>query len=178
MLAGDRGLEVAVDALALLAAREPQRYALVIVGEGSKRAPLAERAARLGLSESVRLPGFIGHDRLPDLIARANVGLLPFHACPHINATLANKLFEYMALALPVIVSDVPPMVRVLAETSCGLSFHSGDAADLASQIARLANDPEAARRYGEAGAEAVRERYHWEVDAARLTAAVEAPGA
>ncbi len=175
LLAGDRGLEVAVDALALLAAREPQRYALVIVGEGPMRAPLAARAKALALSDSVRLPGFIGHDRLPDLIAGADAGLLPFHACPHINATLANKLFEYMALALPVIVSDVPPMVRVLAETACGVTFRSGDAADLARQIARLAADPEAARRHGEAGAEAVRERYHWEVDAARLTAAVEA---
>jgi len=178
LLAGDRGLEVAVDALARLAACAPRRYALVIVGEGPKRAPLAEQAARLGLGDSVRLPGFIGHDRLPDLIARVSAGLLPFHACPHINATLANKLFEYMALALPVIVSDVPPMVRVLAETACGLSFRSGDAADLARQIERLAADPEAARRYGEAGAEAVRERYHWEIDAARLTAAVEAPRA
>jgi glycosyltransferase involved in cell wall biosynthesis len=176
LLAGDRGLEVAVDALALLAAREPERYALVIVGEGPKRAPLAAQAQRLGIAQSVRLPGFIGHDRLPDLIARVDAGLLPFHACPHINATLANKLFEYMALALPVIVSDVPPMLRVLAETSCGLSFHSGDAADLARQITRLAGDRDAARRYGEAGAEAVRERYHWEVDAARLVAAVEAP--
>jgi glycosyltransferase involved in cell wall biosynthesis len=175
LLAGDRGLDVAIDALALLAAREPRRYALVIVGEGSVRAQLAAQAQRLGLSDVVRLPGFIGHDRLPDLIARADVGLLPFHACPHINATLANKLFEYMALALPVIVSDVPPMLRVLAETSCGLSFRSGDAADLARVIEALAADPEAARRHGEAGAEAVLERYHWEVDAARLTAAVEA---
>lgn len=178
LLAGDRGLEVAIDALALLAAREPQRYALVIVGEGPMRAPLAAQARRLGLSDSVRLPGFIGHDRLPDLIVRADIGLLPFHACPHINATLANKLFEYMALALPVIVSDVPPMLRVLAETGCGLSFRSRDAADLARQIECLARDPDAARRHGEAGAEAVRERYHWEVDAARLTAAVEAPRA
>jgi glycosyltransferase involved in cell wall biosynthesis len=66
-------------------------------------------------------------------------------------------------------------MLRVLAETSCGLSFRSGDAADLARVIEALAGDPEAARRHGEAGAEAVLERYHWEVDAARLTAAVEA---
>jgi glycosyltransferase involved in cell wall biosynthesis len=100
---------------------------------------------------------------------------LPFHACPHIEATLANKLFEYMALALPVIVSDVPPMLRVLAETGCGLVFRSGDSADLARAIEKLAADGDQARRHGEAGAEAVRQRYHWEVDAARLTAALEA---
>jgi glycosyltransferase involved in cell wall biosynthesis len=175
LLAGDRGLELAVDALARLAAREPQRYALVIVGEGPMREPLAAQARRLGISDLVRLPGFIGHDRLPDLIARADIGLLPFHSCPHIDATLANKLFEYMALSLPVIVSDVPPMLRVVAETSCGLTFRSGDAADLARAIERMAGDREAARRFGAAGAAAVRERYHWEIDAARLTRAVEA---
>jgi glycosyltransferase involved in cell wall biosynthesis len=123
----------------------------------------------------VRLPGFIGHDRLPDLIARADIGLLPFHSCPHIDSTLANKLFEYMALSLPVIVSDVPPMLRVVRETACGLTFPSGDAGALAHAIERLASDREAARRFGAAGAAAVRHRYHWEVDAARLLAAVEA---
>jgi glycosyltransferase involved in cell wall biosynthesis len=175
LLAGDRGLEVAIDALARLAAREPDRYALVIVGEGPVRASLAEQARRLGLSEQVRLPGWIGHERLPDLIGRADLGLLPFHSCPHIDATLANKLFEYMALELPVVVSDAPPMVRVVGETGCGLVFRSGDADDLARAIRSLAGDREAARRFGAAGAEAVRERYHWEVDAARLTAALEA---
>jgi glycosyltransferase involved in cell wall biosynthesis len=175
LLAGDRGLEVALDALARLGERSSQRYALLIVGEGPIRAALAEHVRRLGLEQSVRLTGWIGHERLPDLIARANAGLLPFHSCSHINATLANKLFEYMALALPVIVSDVPPMVRVISETDCGLVFRHGDAADLARAIESLAADPVAARRLGAAGAAAVRRRYHWEVDAARLTAAVEA---
>jgi glycosyltransferase involved in cell wall biosynthesis len=175
LLAGDRGLEVAVDALARLAARARERFALVIVGEGPMRAPLAEQARRLGVAELVRLPGWIGHDRLPDLIVRADAGLLPFHSCPHIDATLANKLFEYMALELPVIVSDVPPMVRVVGETGCGLVFRNGDAGDLARAIEILAADRDAARRFAAAGAEAVRERYHWEVDAARLVAALEA---
>jgi glycosyltransferase involved in cell wall biosynthesis len=116
----------------------------VIVGEGQMRAPLAARVQRLGVSDSVRLPGFIGHDRLPDLIVRADAGVLPFHACPHINATLANKLFEYMALALPVIVSDVPPMLRVLAETSCG-RFRSG----IGHLADRPRRGPGAAHRYG-----------------------------
>jgi glycosyltransferase involved in cell wall biosynthesis len=175
LLAGDRGLEVAVDALARLAAHAPQRYALVIVGEGPMRAPLAEQARRLGIADLVRLPGWVEHTRLPDMIARADAGLLPFHSCPHIDATLANKLFEYMALELPVIVSDVPPMRRVIAETGCGLVFRNGDAADLARAIETLADTGDAAHRFGKAGGEAVRRRYHWEIDAARLTAAIEA---
>jgi glycosyltransferase involved in cell wall biosynthesis len=177
LLAGDRGLEVAVDALARLERCRPGRFALVIVGEGPMRARLAEQAAALGLGDHVRLPGFVGHDRLPDLIRGADLGLLPFHTCPHINATLANKLFEYMALELPVVVSDAPPMVRVLRETGAGVVFPGGDAAALAAAIEAIEADAEAARQMGKAGAEAVRTRYHWGVDAARLLRALEAPG-
>jgi glycosyltransferase involved in cell wall biosynthesis len=176
LLAGDRGLEVAIDALGQLESRDPGRYAFVIVGEGPVRERLEAQAAELGLSGQVRFPGFVGHDRLPDLIHRADIGLLPFHACPHINSTVANKLFEYMALALPVVVSDVPPMVRVLEETDAGLTFRSGDAQDLARAIESLAMAPERARKYGEAGRKAVRTRYHWGVDEVRLLAAIHRP--
>ncbi len=111
-----------------------------------------------------------------DLIQRADLGLLPFHSCPHINSTLANKLFEYMALGLPVVVSNVPPMVRVIKETRAGITFRSGDAQDLARAIESVAKAPERAREYGDAGREAVRTRYHWGVDADRLLAAIHRP--
>lgn len=177
LLAGDRGLDLAIEALAELEARRPGRFGLLIVGEGPVREPLAALARERGVGGAVHFAGFVGHDRLPDLIRRADVGLLPFHRCLHIDATLANKLFEYMALALPVVVSDAPPMVRVLRETGAGLVFRGGDAHDLARAIEQLERDPAAARRHGEAGAAAVRARYHWGVDAARLVAAVEAGG-
>ena len=147
---------------------------MVVVGDGPKRQVLTDQAAALGLSERVRFPGFIGHDRLPDLAAAADVGVLPFHACPHIESTLANKLFEYMSVALPVVCSDVAPMVRILDETRAGLCFRSGDAGDLADVIERVAGDAEAAKRFGECGERAVRERYHWGVDAQRFLDALD----
>jgi glycosyltransferase involved in cell wall biosynthesis len=174
LLAGDRGLDTAVDALARLEARRPGRFALVVVGDGPVRGAVAEQAARAGLADVVRLPGFIGHDRLPDLIRAADLGLLPFRTCPHIDSTLANKLFEYMALDLPVVVSDAPPMVRILEETEAGVSFPSGDAEALARAVEAIEADPDAAHRMGQAGSRAVRKRYNWDVDAARLLNAVE----
>lgn len=176
LLAGDRGLEVALDALGHLSTEHAGRLALVIVGEGPVRASLATRANGLGLGEQVHFQGWVEHQRLPDWIRIADVGLLPFQDCPHINATLANKLFEYMALELPVIVSDVAPMARIIAETGAGVSFHAGDSRDLARAIAELLGDPERRHRLGRAGGEAVRRRYHWQVDGQRMLQAVARP--
>ena len=109
------------------------------------------------------------------MMLRADVGLLPFHWCTHINSTLANKLFEYMALRLPIVASDVPPMARVLGETGAGITFRAGDAESLANAIEAVAGDRERAARMGKAGADAVRSRYNWGVDAERLLRCIEA---
>ena len=177
LLAGDRGVEVALEALACLRQRHPGRFALVVVGDGPVRPRLEAQAAALGLDGDVRFTGWLEHRRLPDIIARAGLGLLPFHACEHINATLANKLFEYMALGLPVVVSDVPPMVRVLDETGAGVAFRSGDAQDLAEKIERLAQDRDARERCAGAGRRASNELYNWTIDGTRLLGAIENPG-
>lgn len=169
LLAGDRGLDVALVALSRLEAIEPGRFGMVIAGAGPMTGVLTRQVEALRLSDRVLLPGFVPHHRLPDWITRVQLGLLPFHACPHIDSTLANKLFEFMALGLPVVVSDVPPMRRVLEETGAGVLFRSGDPDDLARAIRAMASDPKAAREHGEAGARAVRSHYHWGVDEERL---------
>lgn len=50
------------------------------------------------------------------------------------HTTLATKLFDYMALGLPVLASDVRPMRRVPEETGAAVAFRPGDLSDLAAQ--------------------------------------------
>ena len=176
LLAGDRGVELLLEAVARLRARHPKRFALAIVGEGPVRTRLQAQAAALALDEDVCFTGWLEHKRLPDVIVRARIGILPFHACEHINSTLANKLFEYMTLGLPVIASDAPPMVRVLKETGAGIVFRSGDVQDLVDKIEWLAADPDVLAECAAAGRRATNKIYNWETDAKRLLRAVENP--
>jgi glycosyltransferase involved in cell wall biosynthesis len=175
ILVGDRGVEVAIAGLRRLRSRQP-RPALVVIGEGPARARFEAVARAEGVEDDVAFVGWVEHDELPAWLRRADVGLLPFHACTHIDTTLANKLFDYMALGLPVLASDARPMVRVLAETQAGLVFRAGDADDFARQAAALLDDPARRRALGENGRKSVIETYHWERDAERLLAAVERP--
>ncbi len=175
ILVGDRGLDVAIAGLAQLGSRSP-RPALLVIGDGPARDRYEAQARALGLGADVCFAGWIDHAELPAWLRRADVGILPFHACTHIDTTLANKLFDYMALGLPVLASDARPMRRVLAETHAGVTFRAGDAADFARAAASMLDEPAARRAMGERGRKAAAETYNWSRDAERLLAAVESP--
>jgi glycosyltransferase involved in cell wall biosynthesis len=177
LLSGDRGIEIALEALAGLRKRRPSTFALIITGEGPMRHALERRASALGLGADVRFTGWIDYLELPDLIAGCHVGILPFHRCPHIDASLANKLFEYMTLGLPVIVSDILPMRRIVDDAACGLVVACDDAVALGDAIERLADAPEEHQRLAGMGPRATRSLYHWQHDASRLRSVIEALG-
>lgn len=175
LISHDRGIEVAVDAIALLRARRPGRHALLIVGEGPMKAELEARVRALGLEEDVHLAGWMDYAKLPDVVTHSHVGILPFHDCVHIRASLANKLFEYMALGLPIIASDIRVQTRIVEDTGCGLVFPPRDAEALAQAIERLGDDEDLARACAAAGRRATARLYNWEHDGARLVATIEA---
>lgn len=175
LISHDRGVEVAIDAIARLRARQPGRFGLLIVGEGPMRAELQERVRALGLEQDVRLAGWMDYAKLPDVVIHSDIGILPFHDCEHIRASLANKLFEYMALGLPIIASDIPVQTRIVEDTGCGLVFPPNDAEALVEAMLRLADDRDFARGCADAGRRATQSLYNWDVDGARIVETLEA---
>jgi glycosyltransferase involved in cell wall biosynthesis len=95
-------------------------------------------------------------------LAKSDLCVIPHVNNLFINTTIPNKLFQYMFMAKPVLVSDAKPLARIVNESSCGFVFQSGNAADAAAAIERAY----AARddlTIGERGKKAVLEKYTWE---------------
>lgn len=177
ILLGDRGVDVAIRAVDHLRREGRHDVGLLVIGEGRERARFEAEARQLGLEgDRVCFLGHRPHRELLALTARCHVGLLPFRACTHMHTTLANKLFDTMALGLPVVATDLRATRRVLEETGAGLVFRDADAADLARRVTSLLDDPAGAQAMGERGRKAVRETYGWPADARRLVEAVERP--
>src|ERR1019366_2171415 len=78
-----------------------------------------------------------------------------------INTTIPNKLFQYMAMAKPVLVSNAKPLARIVRECSCGFVFTSGDPADAAAQIEE-AHPVGGEGEIGLRGRASVEARYTW----------------
>ncbi|MPR33778.1 glycosyltransferase [Salmonirosea aquatica] len=74
-----------------------------------------------------------------------------------------TKLFEYMALRIPVITSDFPLYQQVVEKHRCGFCVSPYDAPALAERMQELVADPAERQIMGERGREAVKNKYNWQ---------------
>lgn len=73
-----------------------------------------------------------------------------------------TKLFEYMALGLPVVTSDFPLYQQVVETHACGFCLSPFDADALAEKLQWLIENPAQRHLMGEKGRKAVKNKYNW----------------
>jgi glycosyltransferase involved in cell wall biosynthesis len=52
--------------------------------------------------------GLVDYEYLPEVLARANVGIIPFEDCDLVRSTSPIKMYEYLAAGLPVVTTPIP----------------------------------------------------------------------
>jgi glycosyltransferase involved in cell wall biosynthesis len=122
----------------------------LVAGDGPERERLERLAAGVG---GVELLGSRGD--VPDLIAACDAVALLSEA-----EALPMSILEAMALARPVVTSDVGGVAEAVADGETGIVVPPGDTAAAAAALATLAADPAAARAMGERGRTRQRERF------------------
>jgi glycosyltransferase involved in cell wall biosynthesis len=167
-----RGWPVALAALACAADRTIRLEVIGPFTDGSAAA-FAATVDRLGLAARVTATGPLPRALALARAAEAHAALVLFAPGPaNHEAALPHKLFEAMALGLPVVVAATcRPAAALVRRTGCGLVVDSADPASVAAGFDALAADPALRSRMGEAGSRALAADYAWEEDAARLAA-------
>lgn len=138
---------------------------LLLVGDGPERAA-AEAAVGRWL-DHVSFTGSVPHDRIPAYLAVAEAGVAPFNTARHPALRAAGffwsplKIYEYMAMSLPVVTANIPPLDRTIREGQEGALFREGDVADLAAAIRRVLHSPDRAAM-GERARQRVVACYSW----------------
>ncbi len=169
-----RGVGLVIDAVAA-AREEGVPVELELIGDGRALPEFRRQAASLGLDESVvRVHGFRPYQEALEIIRACHAGAIPHFANESWETTIPNKLFDYMSLGIPVVASSVSPVKRVLEETGAGWTFQDRSVADLTRLIVDMARTKDLAAAGG-AGQAAIRQKYNWERDSARLYEAIEA---
>ena len=164
MLSDVRGGWDLLQAIELVPAELDCRLRLV----GAFKQPELERTAVQ--ADRVEVIPWQPFDRVLRELFTARAGLALFHPQPnHMDPIGSNKLFEYMAAGLPVITSDLPSWRAIVTGTGCGLVADPRDPAAIAAAIEYLLTHPEEAEAMGQRGRAAVRDRFNWDGEGARL---------
>jgi glycosyltransferase involved in cell wall biosynthesis len=101
----------------------------------------------------------------------ARAGLVLNHPTVNYVDAYPTKMFEYMALGLPVVCSNFPLWTEIVRSADCGVAVDPRDPEAIARAITALGDDPELARRLGANGRRAIAERFNWEAEVAKLEA-------
>jgi glycosyltransferase involved in cell wall biosynthesis len=155
------GVDVLLEAAALL---DDPRVVVLVVGDGPARDRLAAGANRLsvrGTRTRVILTGRVPHARSRDHHAAIDVFCLPRRSTAVTALVPPLKPVEAMALARPVVASDLAPL-RELVGPDRGLLVPAGDASALADALDLLAGDPGLRARLGRAAREHVATERTW----------------
>ncbi len=168
-----RGIMEMVDAVAILH-RDGFPVKATIVGKGRDSQLFQDRAREHGLTDAeIEFLGYVDRETALRAVQEADIGVLPHHVNEQWNTSIPNKLFDYMAVSLPVVSSNPAPFERITRATGAGEVFQGGDATSLAAAIRRLA-DPDVRERHGAAGRRAILDRYNWEYDTAVMLRGLE----
>ena len=167
----DRGLSQVFEAMAILKQRDVE-VPLELAGPSTSEEYLRslwDEANRLGISRQVRYHGILSKSKSLILQQQASIGLvtyLPFQNC---IIGLPNKLMECMALGVPVVCSDFPIYREVAGETGAAIMVDPTKPTQIADAIESLVRNPALARQMGEAGRQAVRNRFNWQAESKKL---------
>jgi glycosyltransferase involved in cell wall biosynthesis len=162
-----------VRALRALRDRGRSDIGAVLVGDGPELAAVKSEAAGM----NVVFTGAVPHDAMPACLAAADIGVAPFDVGAHGPLALGFywsplKIFEYMAMGLPVVAPAVDRIPSLVSDGREGLLYDAVAPGALASTLERLA-DPALRGVLGAAGrARAVRE-YSWKAHCEALSAAM-----
>ena len=103
----------------------------------------------------------MAHDAVPDWLAVADIALVPY--APSATAYFSPvKLFECMAMGLPVVAARLGQTADVVQHGVNGWLYDASDPQEPAATIRQVAEDRSMLDRAGAAGRQLVLDRHTW----------------
>lgn len=162
-----RGVCEMVDAMDQLSARIPCRLLLVGTFEDAE----LEAALRKRAFVHTEFLGYVDIRENPDLLQRADAGLVCLHPTRHYVTSLPLKLFDYMMAGLPVIASNFPLWSDIVLGSGAGLCVDPLKPDEIAEAAFRMSMRPDETLEMGRRGQLAVCQQYNWQQESKRLLA-------
>jgi len=159
-----RGLEILIDAVA-----EMDGVKLIIAGDGDIRNSLGKKVTENNLESKIILLGKIPFKQLHSLTRIADAGVsLEEDMGLNYRFAMPNKLFDYIQAGIPVLVSDLPEMKKIVEEFKIGMIAVSRDREAIKKLLTILLFD-EKQRAFWKQGIEKAAIELCWENEEGKL---------
>jgi len=140
-LSRHQGLDIAIRALAIVKKESPISFQFDLYGRGSEEQSLKDLVLSLGMEKTVLFHGILPLDIIAGRMAMSDLGIVPKRADDFGNEAFSTKIFEFMAVKVPVLISSTK-IDRYYFNDSLVMFFESGNVRECADKILFLAENP------------------------------------
>ena len=163
-----RGLQTAIEALNELKITIPN-VKLVIVGKNTTDTVLKQQVGDLNLEDFVDFEGWQNVSLFQSYILASDVCISPLHRNLQHDVAYANKIFQYMSLSKPILVSDAIAQKRLVEKNNTGLVHTERDVKDFTNKVLTLYKNEELRNELGENGRKFIENEFSWEQTSKKL---------
>lgn len=135
-----QGLDLAIQAVALLRDRVPQ-LRFLLIGDGAERENLKRMIRENNLEDRVSLTGLVPLETVATTMAGVDLGVVPKRSDTFGNEAFSTKIMEFMAMGVPVLAARTK-IDQYYFNDDLVQFFESGNAQDLAEKIEQIVNSP------------------------------------
>jgi glycosyltransferase involved in cell wall biosynthesis len=161
-----RGFDVTIAALKLLDSRGVD-FKMHFIGPYDQS--VLKLAETEGLSDRIVFYGRMPFDEAYALSNHVKVGLAVLKPIDNHVESYSTKIFEYMAIGMPVITSNFKLYRDVIDVHECGICIDPFDAEALADAIQYCFENGNEVKRMGDNGVKAVESLYSWAIEEKKL---------
>ncbi len=137
---------------------------LLIVGDGPMAIDLKDYVFKKGLDRFVEFSGWVEHKEIPRYLEQMDIAI-HHSANPYMSPL---KIFEYMAVGLPVIGPDIPSLNEIFQDKNEILLVKNNDG-DLSKKMIYLLNNKLIREELAFNGQKKIRNEYGWSNNAEKI---------
>jgi glycosyltransferase involved in cell wall biosynthesis len=168
------GLDLLLESIALLTKlRICEDTLFVLIGSGPELPRLKVLASQKGLEALVKFTGRLPDEDVAAYFSTAAFGVAPDRATPMNDKSTMNKILEYMAFGLPVVLYNLTEGRRSAGDAA--LYARNDDPEDFALKLQSLLDSESLRAELGARGRRRIEEELNWENEKRALLEAYEA---
>ncbi|QCR34438.1 hypothetical protein C1N55_07285 [Lysinibacillus sp. SGAir0095] len=115
--------------------------------------------------------GYLNRKEVLEIYRKCQIGLSTLLNVGQYNKGdhFPTKVYEYMAMGLPVILTDSKHVREVLKTYEIGIPVNPDDPKEISEAILYLLKNPELAKKMGKDGRLAIKEKFNWGIEEQKL---------
>jgi glycosyltransferase involved in cell wall biosynthesis len=147
------------------------QFHFLFIGDGEQRALAEEILKRASNGAAATFVGRLSRSEVPAYLEACDILVSPQTGSPDGSEFFGSptKLFEYMAMARPIVASRAGQIAEVIVDGESGLLVEPGEPGAIATALERLAGDRSLRARLGLAARARVESEFTWRHNAQRV---------